>query len=73
MTAKGTEKPISKVIIEYTDGTIEKLEHYAAVGVSGNTWHSIMLTPAGESVKIKMNNLLVELSNTLLEAIENEF
>jgi hypothetical protein len=73
MTVKGTEKPISKVIIEYADGTSEKLDQYAAVGISGDTWHSIMLSPAGESAKIKMNNMLVELSNTLLEAIENEF
>ncbi len=71
MVTRKTEKPISKVTIEYTDGTREVLDSYAAVGFSGDTWHAVMLSPAGETAKIKMNNMLVELSDTLIKSIND--
>jgi hypothetical protein len=70
MANKATEKAVSKVIIEYTDGTRSVLDSYAAVGFSENTWHGVMLSPASTDDKIKMNNMMVELSNALLKSIK---
>jgi hypothetical protein len=69
MDAEATPKQVSRVTIEYTDGTRVNLEQYAAVGFGGGIWRTVMLSPAGVSAKIKMNNKLVELSNHLVKAI----
>jgi hypothetical protein len=69
MEMKGTTKRVSNVTIEYSDGSKVDLEQYAAVGFGGGTWRTVMLSPAGVSAKIKMNNLLVELSCHLVKAI----
>jgi hypothetical protein len=72
MKAHKDDKSVAKVTIEYADGSKAQMETYAAVGFAGDTWHSVLLSPAGEAAKIKMNNLLVELSDTLIKAINEQ-
>ena len=69
---KKDDKSVSKVTIEYADGSKAQLETYAAVGFAGNTWHSVLLSPAGEAAKIRMNNMVVEISDTLISAINEQ-
>jgi hypothetical protein len=66
------KKPIANVIINYEDGTHDELYHYAVVGLSEDTWFSVMFSPLKTNAKIKMNNMLVELSNVLLKSINQE-
>lgn len=63
------EKPISRISIEYEDGSQDNLEYYAAVGISGDTWYRVMLSPRYLADKIKMNNLLVDLANLLFKEV----
>ena len=65
MAATGSERRVTRVIIEYADGTHEALKQFALVGFAGNTWHSVLLSPASSEGKVKMNNMLVELSTGL--------
>ena len=70
----GTEmKPISSVTINFEDGTHAELGNYALVGSNETTWFNILRSPAQTTAKIKMNNMLVEMSNDLLLTIEKEF
>ncbi len=70
--ARKDDKSVAKVTIEYADGSKAQMETYAAVGFSGNTWHSVLLSPAGEAAKIRMNNMLVEISDALIKAINEQ-
>jgi hypothetical protein len=63
------KKPIADITINYMDGTQSKLQYYAVVGFSENTWYSVTLTPPDNKSKIKMNNFLVESSNKLVQSI----
>ena len=63
------EKPIESVTINYTDGTHDEFFHYALVGLREDGWYSVMFSPLKIAEKIKMNNMLVELSNGLLKSI----
>jgi len=67
-----TKKAITGVTINYDDGTSDKLESCALAGSNDSTWFKVMFSPAGSSDKIKLNNLLVELSNSLLAAIDQD-
>ena len=66
------KKTITSVNVSYSDGSKEKLEYYAVVGKAGDTWHYAMYSPALTSSKVKMNNLLVEISNDLVASIEKD-
>ena len=66
------KKPIANVTINYEDGTHDKMQYYALVGLNGDTWYTVMLSPPKQAVKIKMNNLLVELNAGLLESTKQE-
>ena len=68
-----TLKPISNVTINFIDGTKAELQNYALVGSDDASWFNILRSPAQTTSKIKMNNMLVEMSNDLLLAIEKEF
>ena len=63
------KKAIKSVSINYEDGTRDELPYYALAGLSGDTWYHVMMSPAGKAAQIKLNNLLVELSGTLLKTI----
>jgi len=67
-----SKKTITGVTIDYDDGSSDKLECYALAGSNDSTWFKIMYSPAGKSDKIKLNNLLVEISNSLIAAIDQE-
>ncbi len=71
MPAKEAKKDIARVVIEYADGTQDVLDEYAAVGYNeaNRTWHKVMLSPAKDEAKIAMNNLLVELAESLRQAL----
>ncbi len=71
MAPKEAKKEIKDVVIEYADGTQDVLDEYAAVGYSeaNHTWHKVMLSPAKDEAKINMNNLLVELAESLRRAL----
>lgn len=66
------EKPISSVSINYKDGTKEFLDVYAVVGLSGDIWYSALMSPADEDEKVTMNNLMVGLSNAILENLDKQ-
>ena len=70
--AQEIKKPISHVTINYEDGTRELMEQYALVGLSGDTWFSVMLAPPKSAAKIKMNNMLADLSGKLLASISQQ-
>lgn len=63
------EKSITSVTINYEDGTQSELQYFAVVGLGKNTWYDILYSPPNREAKIKMNNYLVELSNSLIESI----
>ncbi len=63
-------KPVVNITINYEDGTHEDLQYYSVVGLSKNTWYSVLFSPPKTASKIKMNNMLVELSSGLLKSIE---
>ena len=63
-------KPIANVSIKFKDGTRDKMEAYALVGLSKGIWYKVMLSPSKLNAKIEMNNKLVELSNGLLKSIK---
>jgi hypothetical protein len=67
MTEK-IKKPIANVTINYEDGTHDTMQYYAMIGLNGDTWYTVMLSPPKQAVKIKMNNLLVDLNQALLES-----
>jgi hypothetical protein len=67
--AQEIKKSIKNVSINYEDGSRDELQYYALAGLNGDTWYHVMLSPAGKAAKIKLNNLLVELSTILLKAI----
>jgi hypothetical protein len=62
-------KPIANVTINYKDGTQDTLQYYALVGLGGDNWYSVMRSPLHDAFKIKMNNMMVELSNEVVESI----
>jgi len=64
-----TKKSVVGVTIDYEDGSQKKLEYYALIGLSENTWYSVMESPVTRDAKIKMNNYMVSLSNKLVESI----
>ncbi|MGI2335131.1 MAG: hypothetical protein ACRKGH_00560 [Dehalogenimonas sp.] len=66
------EKPISSVSINYKDGTKEYLDVYAVVGLSGDTWYSALMSSADEEDKVTMNNLMVDLSDAILEDLDKQ-
>ena len=65
-------KPIASITINYEDGSHDKMQYYALVGLSGDTWYKVMLSPAKTAAKIKMNNMIAELCNTLIDTINQE-
>ena len=67
-----SKKEISGITINYNDGSCDKLESYAVVGSSDNTWFRIMLSPPKIDDKISMNNMMVELSKSLIASINQE-
>ena len=69
---KKANKQISGVTINYEDGTSETLAHYALAGSNENTWFKIMLSPSKTDDKIEMNNLLAQLSKSLIASIEQD-
>ena len=62
-------KPIESVTINYEDKSRDKMEYYALVGWSKDTWYKIIYSPPKTAAKIEMNNRLVELSDALLKTI----
>ena len=64
------KKTIKNVSINYEDGTSDNLQYYALAGIGGDTWYHVILSPAGREDKIRLNNLLVELSIILLKTIK---
>ena len=67
-----SKKPIADITINYQDGTSEKMNYYALVGVTEDSWYKIMFSPAGVSDRIKMNNMMAELSNELIASVEKD-
>jgi hypothetical protein len=63
-------KPVVNITINYEDGTHEDLQYYSVVGLTGGTWYSVLFSPPKTGSKIKMNNMLVELSSRLLKSID---
>jgi hypothetical protein len=63
------KKAIKNVSINYEDGTHDDLQYYALAGSDKNTWYHVMLSPADNEDKIRLNNHLVELSNTLIRTV----
>jgi hypothetical protein len=70
--AQKLKKAIADVTINFKDGTCERMDYYAMVGSTEDTWYKIMLSPPGISDRVKMNNLLAELSSGLVIAVEKE-
>lgn len=66
------KKSISGVTINYEDGSSDVLQHYALVGSTDETWFKIMLSPAGSDDKVNMNNMLVDLSRSLIDSINQD-
>ncbi|ADJ25820.1 conserved hypothetical protein [Dehalogenimonas lykanthroporepellens BL-DC-9] len=66
------EKPISSVSINYKDGTREYFDVYAVVGLSGETWYSALMSPAEEDDKVTLNNLMVDLSDAILDGLDRQ-
>lgn len=66
------KKAITGITISYNDGSSDTLDTYALVGASDSAWFKIMLSPARSNDKVEMNNMLVELSKTLLASIEQD-
>jgi hypothetical protein len=62
-------KAIANVTINYKDGTQDTLQYYALVGLGEDTWYSVMHSPLHDAYKIRMNNMMVELSNEVLGSI----
>jgi hypothetical protein len=62
-------KPVANITINYEDGTHEILEYYSLVGLNGDAWYSVLFSPPKTASKIKMNNMLVELSTGLLKSV----
>jgi len=67
-----TKKSIASVSINYDDGTNDTIEQYALVGFNEATWFKVMLSPAKTADKVEMNNLLAELSKSLIASIEQD-
>jgi hypothetical protein len=65
-------KPIADITINYKDGSCEKMNYYALIGVTEDTWYKIMLSPPGVTDRVKMNNMLAELSTNLLDSVVKE-
>lgn len=66
------KKPISSVSINYKDGTKEYFDVYAVVGLSGETWYSALMSPADEEDKVTLNNLMVDLSDAILDSLDRQ-
>jgi hypothetical protein len=60
-------KAIKNGSINYEDGTRDLLKYFALAGLSGETWYHVMYSPGLRESKVKLNNLLVELSEDVLE------
>ncbi len=65
-------KPVKNITVNYEDGTHDTLQFYSVVGMSGDNWLSILYSPPKTAYKVKMNNMLVELSNDLLVSIDKD-
>jgi hypothetical protein len=65
-------KPIANVTINYQDGTQDTLEYFALVGLGGDVWYSVMRSPLHDRSKIKLNNMMVELSNEMLVSLNQK-
>ena len=63
---------ITGVSIDYKDGSQKEMQYYALVGFSEGVWHSIVLSPAETSAKIRMNNLVAAICNDLVDIINKE-
>lgn len=66
---KNIDKPIKSITINYEDGTQSEMQYFAATGLTQDTWLNILSLPPKREYKIKMNNYLVDLSNSLIESI----
>ncbi len=71
MEEKKIKKPIKSVSINFEDGTKEEMETYALVGHDGGTWYSVMSSPALKEEKIHLNNMVVELSDSLRTSLKS--
>ena len=71
MTQK-LKKAITDITINYKDGSCEKMDYYALIGVTEDTWYKVMLSPPRAGDRVKMNNMLAELSTNLIESIEQD-
>ena len=72
MALKKDDRTVSKVTIEYSDGNKVDLETYGLVGFSDNTWYSVLFSPAEAAAKITLNNMLVEITETIIHSIHDE-
>ena len=72
MGLENCAKTVVKVTIEYSDGTAINLDNYGLVGFSTDTWHKILLSPAETADQITLNNMLVEISETLIQTIHEK-
>ena len=72
MSKKETDKAIAGVTINYEDGSSEKLEHFALAGSNDNTWYKVMYSPSKSADKVKLNNMIAELSTSLIASIEQD-
>ena len=68
--AEEIEKNIKDVSINYEDGTRDSLQFYALVGQGGDTWFSVMSSPPKNAAKVKMNNMMVEMSVELVKSVK---
>ena len=42
------------------------------VGLSGETWYSALMSPADEEDKVTLNNLMVDLSDAILDSLDRQ-
>jgi hypothetical protein len=64
------KKAIKNVSINYADGTHDDLNRYLLAGEDGDTWYSVMYSPALNEEKVHMNNIAVDLSKALRDSLK---
>ena len=66
------KKKIKNVTIVFEDNTRAIVDEYALVGFDGDIWYIVSNTPAGYNDQVEMNNLLVNLSDSILNHLDKQ-
>lgn len=68
----GTKKEVAYLTINYKDGTRETLDDYALVGLSGETWFSLLHAELSEDDMVELNNHIADLTYKIRDFLDKK-